>query len=646
MGTAFASAGGGKPNPPAGQGAAQQYEALIQAAIDYAIFRLELDGTVASWNPGAERIKGYTANEIFGRHFRDFFLPADREAGRPERALAIAGETGRFADEGWRLRKDGTRFRAFAVIDAIRDGDGTVIGFVKITQDITERWKVQSALEESERLFRLLVEGVSDHAIYMLDPGGRISNWNTGAERIKGYRADEVIGRHFSMFFTAEDAEEELPRRVLAEAAATGRYGNEGWRRRKDGSRFWAGVVLDAIRGEGGELIGFAKVTRDLSRQREAAARLAEMREQLAQAQKREALGQLTGGVAHDFNNLLTAILGATRMAGRHAADTERLAYYLDQIKSACERGAGAVRQLMDFARREPVQLEVMDVGRQIRQVEPLIRQSLNGDVMLVVEMGPDLQPVMADTTGFGLALLNLALNGRDAISGAGIIRISAEGGPPSIDAAGQSRDTVMVSVSDTGAGIPAELQARVLEPFFTTKVPGKGAGLGLNQVRNFVEAAGGSLEIVSWAGEGTSVSMRLPVSAAAPVDPAAMPRPRTERPRVLIVEDDPVIAELGAEFFAEMNHEPHVVHNADAALAALEQGPAFDLLFSDVVMPGAMSGLDLARKVRATMPHLPILLTTGFSHVIEGRSEEFPLIRKPYDFDALAGRVGGLLAE
>ena len=272
----------------AGALAANAHAQLVQSVVDYAIYILDLEGRVASWNAGAERIKGYSAKEIVGEHFSRFYTPEDCEAGLPQQFLKIAAEEGRFATEGWRVRKDGSRFWAMVVIDPIREAD-EIIAFAKITRDITEQREAALAALESERRFRLLVQGVTDYAIYMLDPSGHITNWNTGAQRIKGYAAEEVIGEHFSRFYTPEDREAGTPWKALATAEHAGRFSAEGWRVRKDGTQFWASVVIDAIRDEQGVLIGFAKVTRDLTERREAQLELEKSQQALFQSQKMEA---------------------------------------------------------------------------------------------------------------------------------------------------------------------------------------------------------------------------------------------------------------------------------------------------------------------------------------------------------------------
>src|SRR5450631_390876 len=288
----------------------RRFRLLVEGVIDYAIYMLDPDGIVTNWNAGAERIKGYQAEEAVGRHFGMFYLPEDRQAGAPEHALEVARETGKFEAEGWRLRKDGTKFLASVVIDALYE-DGEFIGFAKITRDITERNKASDALKESERHFRLLVSGVTDYALYMLDPTGIVTNWNAGGQRIKGYLPEEIIGKHFSAFYSTADQAAGRPARALKLALEHGRYEEEGWRVRKDGTFFWASVVIDPIRDDENRLIGFAKITRDISERRESQQEMEKLQLRLAQSQKLDALGQLTGGVAHDFNNLLMVITGS-----------------------------------------------------------------------------------------------------------------------------------------------------------------------------------------------------------------------------------------------------------------------------------------------------------------------------------------------
>ena len=396
------------------------FRLLVQSIVDYAIYLLDAEGNVTSWNAGAERIKGFQTDEIVGRHFSQFYTEEDRAAGVPQQVLETAQREGKFVGEGWRVRKDGSRFWASVVVDRINDDHGKLIGFAKITRDMTDQRDAQQALLEAERRFRILVQGVTDYAIYMLDPEGRVTNWNAGAERIKGYSPAEIIGEHFSRFYTPEDFEVGVPTRALETARETGRYEAEGWRVRKDGSRFWASVVIDAIKDEDGRLIGFAKITRDMTDKRETQLRLEESREQLFRSQKMEALGQLTGGLAHDFNNLLTAILGAADLAGRNIADPEKLKRMLEGIRNSAQRGANLTKQLLAFARAQPLEIRQIDLKSFMGDVTTLVRPSLRSDIELLTEISDQLWPVDSDAGALELAILNLAFNARDAMKDGG----------------------------------------------------------------------------------------------------------------------------------------------------------------------------------------------------------------------------------
>ena len=401
------------------------FRLLVQSILDYAIFLLDPNGFVTSWNAGAERIKGFQAEEIIGKHFSTFYTPEDRTAGIPQQVLETARREGKFEGEGWRVRKDGTRFWASVVIDAIKDDSGKVIGFAKITRDMTEQREAQQALLEAERRFRILVQGVTDYAIYMLDPEGRVTNWNAGAERIKGY-SPETSSASISTFYTPEDLDVGVPKRALETARSTGRYEAEGWRVRKDGTRFWASVVIDAIRDDDGNLIGFAKITRDMTEKRETQLRLEELREQLFRSQKMEALGQLTGGLAHDFNNLLTAIMGASELALRNLDNPEKLKRMLDGVRGSAQRGASLTKQLLAFARAQQLEIKQVDLKSFFGELTTLIRPSLRSNIELVTEISDQLWPVDADAGALELVLLNLAFNARDAMKDGGQLRISA----------------------------------------------------------------------------------------------------------------------------------------------------------------------------------------------------------------------------
>jgi PAS domain S-box-containing protein len=620
------------------------FRLLVQSIVDYAIYMLDPSGIVTSWNAGAERIKGFQTHEIVGKHFSTFYTDEDRKAGVPDKVLETARREGRFEGEGWRVRKDGSRFWASVVIDAIKDDEGKLIGFAKITRDMTEKRKAQQALIEAEQRFRILVQGVTDYAIYLLDTEGRVTNWNAGAARIKGYSPDEIIGKHFSHFYTPEDREGGVPAKALNTVRESGRYEAEGWRVRKDGSRFWASVVMDAIHDDDGKLIGFAKITRDMTEKREIQKRLEESREQLFRSQKMEALGQLTGGLAHDFNNLLTAILGATDLALRNLTDEERLRRMLDGIRNSAQRGAGITKQLLAFARAQQLEIKSIDLKAFLPEVTTLMRPSVRSNIDLIIEMSDHLWNVEADPGALELALLNLAFNARDAMKDGGTLKISATNELLKGKPEGLHGEHVALRVTDTGEGMTRETAERVFEPFFTTKNYGEGTGLGLSQVFGFAKQIGGGVTVDSEIGKGATFTLYLPVSRGAVADDAKINGDHA-RGRVLLVEDDVLVSELAAGMLNELGFESIVTHSAKEALERLSGERRPTLVFTDIVMPGGISGIELARKVRERFPELPILLTTGYSEQVAG-SHGFPVLQKPYEMETLASALSSLLNE
>ncbi len=620
------------------------FKLLVQSIVDYAIYMLDPNGFVTSWNAGAERIKGFQTEEIVGQHFSRFYTEEDREAGMPQKVLETARKEGKFEGEGWRIRKDGSRFWASVVVDRINDDKGRLVGFAKITRDMTEKRDAQIRLLDAERRFRLLVQGVTDYAIFMLDPEGQVTNWNAGAERIKGYRPDEISGEHFSRFYTPEDREAGVPKRALETARRTGRYEAEGWRVRKDGTRFWASVVLDAIRDDDGQLIGFAKITRDMTEKRDAQLRLEESREQLFRAQKMEALGQLTGGLSHDFNNLLTAILGACELGLRNIGDQPKVQRMLEGVRSSAQRGANLTKQLLAFARAQPLEIKEIDLKQFFADVTTLVRPSLRSDIEVVTEISDQLWPIDADAGALELALLNLAFNARDAMKEGGMLRISAHNEVLDGKPDGLRGEHVVLRVSDTGSGMSRELMERVFEPFFTTKKFGEGTGLGLSQVFGFAKQIGGAVEVASEVGQGSTFTLYMPVSRSRNVGEGSVSGPRTLG-RVLIVEDDTFVAELAADMFSELGFVSSCAHGAKEALEMVAAGEKPRLVFSDVVMPGGITGIELARRLRERFPELPILLTTGYSEQVSA-TQGFPVLQKPYELKGLAAAVASLLGE
>jgi len=522
-----------------------RYRLLVEAITDYAIYMLDPDGRVTSWNPGAERFKGYRPHEIIGQHFSLFYSAEDQAAGRPARALRMATEEGRFESEGWRVRKDGTRFWAHVLIDPVRTPEGELIGFAKITRDLTERRAAEESLRQSEEQFRLLVQGVTDYAIYTLDPAGRVSSWNAGAERIKGYRSDEILGEHFSRFYIDEDREAGEPAQALRTAVAEGRFEKEGWRVRKDGTRFWAQVVIDPIRNDRGVLIGFTKITRDITERRQAQIALEETRQALFQSQKLDAIGQLTGGVAHDFNNLLMAILGSLELLRKRLQPGDPKAKaLLENALQGAERGAALTQRMLAFARKQELRLEGVDIPALVRGMSGLFSRSVGPGIQLRTRFPRQLPPATTDANQLEAALLNLVVNARDAMPNGGEIAIEASA--QTLDAESSlglpAGRYVRLTVIDDGEGMDDETLARAAEPFFTTKGVGKGTGLGLPMVHGLAEQSGGRLRLGREPGRGARIELWLPEAAAA-ADPRAAAAIEavieSVRPLVVLVVDD-----------------------------------------------------------------------------------------------------------
>jgi PAS domain S-box-containing protein len=604
--------------------AEQRFQLLVNAVTDYAIYMLEPSGHIATWNAGARRFKGYAPDEIIGSHFSRFFQEEDRRAGLPERILRTAREEGRFEGEGWRVRKDGTRFWAQVVVDPIRSEQGDLIGFAKITRDITERREAQRKLREAEERFRMLVQGVRDYAIYMLDPTGIVSNWNAGAQAIKGYSETEIVGRHFSSFYTEEDRAAGEPKRALETALREGKYEREAWRVRKDGTRFWASVLIDPIYDDQGRLTGFAKVTRDITDKKRAQEELEEARNALFQSQKLQALGELTGGIAHDFNNLITVVRGSAEMLKRRDLDAEKRERYLDAIIETAERATSLTSHLLAFGRRQALKPQVIDLNVRLDALADVLGRMLGSRIAVELDLSPDLWRVEVDPAQLESALLNAAINARDAMPEGGRLTLTTR----NCEKAGE----VCVAVADTGEGIAPELLERVFEPFFTTKSVGKGTGLGLSQIHGFAAQTGGRAEIASTLGEGTILRLFLPHTDKPIEQPvAAQPAAASQSGKtILLVEDNDLVRSFAEGLLADLGYQVASAASGEDALARLDEG-GIDLVFSDIVMPG-INGIELARRVNQRDGGPPVLLATGYSdELLKGAAADFRVISKPY---------------
>jgi PAS domain S-box-containing protein len=633
---------------------------LLRSVTDYAIYMLDSEGRIMSWNPGAERIKGYTANEIIGEHFSRFYTDEERAAGIPQTALATAAAAGRFTAEAWRVRKDGSQFWAMVVIDPIHQ-DGKLIGYAKITRDMTAQRNAQIAALESEHKFRLLVQGVTDYAIYLLSPDGMVTNWNSGAVRINGYTEQEVIGQHFSIFYTPEDREAGLPEKALECARVENRYESEGWRCRKGGTRFWANAIIDAIHDDRGRLIGFAKVTRDLTERRQAQQDLDHSREQLVQSQKMEAIGQLTGGLAHDFNNLLTGISGSlellkTRLAQGRFKDFER---YITSAQGATSRAASLTHRLLAFARRQTLDPKSVNANKLISSMEELVRRTVGPAIHIETVLAIGLWPTLCDPNQLENALLNLCINARDAMPDGG--RITLETTNSWLDErAARARDMqpgqyVAICVSDTGTGMTADVLARAFDPFYTTKPIGQGTGLGLSMVYGFARQSAGQVRIYSEVDKGTSVHLYLPrnpgESGQEETEPQLDQAPKAGTGEtVLVVDDEPSVRMLITEVLDELGYSAIEAADGVSGLKVLRSDVRIDLLVTDVGLPGGLNGRQMVDAARANRPNLKVLFITGYAEnaaISNGHLERgMHVLAKPFAMERLAARIQSIIAE
>ncbi len=622
-----------------------RYRLLVEGITDYAVYMLSPEGFVSSWNPGAERIKGYEAAEIIGRHFSEFYTESDRAAGLPARALNIAASEGKFEAEGWRVRKDGKQFWAYVVIDAIRTTSGDLIGFAKITRDLTERRKAEAQLRENQEQFRLLVQGVTDYAIYMLSPNGFVTSWNPGAERIKGYRPEEIIGSHFSRFYTQEDRANGEPAKALATATRDGRFEKEGIRVRKDGTRFWANIIIDAVRDDNGEIIGFAKVTRDITQQKEAQKNLELARESLMQAQKMDVIGQLTGGVAHDFNNLLMAITGSLDLLRKRLPDDPKMRALIDNAVLGAQRGTALTQRMLAFARRQELKVESVDIPGLVRGMSDLLDRSLDPSTTIEIHFPLRLAPIETDANQLELALLNLVVNARDAMPNGGTIVIAAK---EVTFVAKHATDLpsgkyVCLSVTDTGDGMDAATLGRAAEPFFTTKGIGKGTGLGLPMVHGVAAQSGGRLVLNSRKGHGTTAELWLRLATTPPVakthedDDAAIKPMRSLV--VIAVDDDNLVLSSTVAMLEDLGHRVLPAVSGAEAIAILAREGHVDLVITDHAMPN-VTGAELAEAINLRWAGLPVIIATGYAELPPGVAETLPKLAKPFDQPELARAI------
>jgi PAS domain S-box-containing protein len=647
----------------------QLLTSLVNGIADHAVFLLDPEGRILTWNPGAEAIKGYRADEIVGQQYSVFFSPEDQTAGAPEQILATARREGRFEGEGWRVRKDGSRFLAHATIDAIHDASAGVTGFAKLTRDITsareadrlareaesqliiarERERAAASLEMTSRTLNAIIEA-SPLGIGVINKDGLAEMWNPACERIFGHSAAEVIGldRAALSRLLAVEWREDSSRPWPSREETLGIV-HEARRRRKDGGLIDVRLSHALIREAGEEPIGDLYVIEDITERK-----LVE--QQLLQAQKMEAMGQLTGGFAHDFNNLLSIVICNLDFLIEDIEDNSSSRECALMALDASLRGAELIKQMLSFSRKQRLESLVVDVNKLVVGMTNMINSSLGEHIKVTLKNEPDLWPSLLDPTQLQTALLNLATNARDAMPDGGELLIETANSVldedyvrlfPDVPAG----DYVMIAVSDTGRGMSAEVASRVFEPFFTTKGESKGTGLGLSMVFGFIKQSAGHIRIYSEPGFGATIRLYLPRAMVGVAEPPATGRSRGSRANdetILVVEDRIDLAISVEAVLRRAGFSPIVVYDAKSAMEIIGGDTPIDLLFTDIILGSGMNGMDLATEATARRPGLKILFTSGFAETaLTGHGKTAVtdrIISKPYRSEDLLEKIAEVL--
>ena len=652
-----------------------RFRLLVESVRDYAIFMLDPEGRVLTWNAGAERIKGYRPEEIIGQHFSKFY-PAETSKDFPAYELRVAAKEGRFEDEGWRVRKDGTRFWANVVITALREDDGKLVGFAKVTRDLTERREHEERLRQSEERFRLLVEGVPDYAIFSLDVNGNVATWNAGAERIKGYKAEEIIGQHFRKFYPPEAIESGWPEHELRVATAEGRFIDEGWRVRKDGSRFWASVTITALRDDSGRLRGFAKLTRDLTERKrtEALEASGAEREAMLEAERNARMlaqrsvrmkDEFLASLSHELRTPLNAILGWAQLL-RASATAEPAEYQrgMEVIERNARAQVRLIDDLLDLSRimsgrfrLDVQQVALLDIVRgALDSIEPSAQAK---GVRLESVLDPKSVIVSGDPARLQQVFWNLLSNAVKFTPKGGRIQVLLQ----------RVNSHIEFSVSDTGIGIPTSFLPHVFERFSqkdsSTQREFGGLGLGLAISKQLVDLHGGRIQAKSpGEGQGATFVVTLPlvilgkeereaprVHPTATESAEAVPMPRLDGIHALVVDDEKDALELIRRVLESQGAATTGVRSAEEALRWLESHLP-DVIISDIGMAGT-DGYQFMRRLRASEPkgrRLPALALTAFArpddrkHAILAGFQAH--LAKPFDLAELGIVVAGLVAR
>jgi two-component system, cell cycle sensor histidine kinase and response regulator CckA len=668
--------------------AAELFSALLESAPD-AMLIVDERGSILLANSRTEKLFGYRREELIGQPVEMLMPPRFRHAHTQHRSQFFSAPHTRPIDAGLDLcglRRDGSEFPVDISLNPIASEGGTLVcssirdisdrksaernlrrAYKELDQRVLQRTaelervtaelrarislheRTEHELRQSEERFRLLVEGVNDYGIFMLNPEGQVVSWNAGAERIYGYTAEEAMGSNLSRFHPPEDMHAETPQYALEQAAATGRFEEENWRLRKDGRRFRASSVTTALRDDAGNLRGFSRITRDVTEKRE-------LEHLLRHAQKLEAIGRLAGGVAHEFNNSATAILGYSSLIVESTQDNQQLRRYAEEIQKAGRRAASVTRQLLAFSRQQILLPTMLNLNEVVADIETMLRGLIGENIRMLTTLDPYLGVIKANSGEMEQVIVNLVLNARDAMPDGGVIHIETSNVEVDDACAAESPDMapgphVRLRVSDTGVGLDKQTAVHIFEPFFTTKPVGKGTGLGLSTVYGTIKRSAGSILVFSEPGRGATFEIYLPRLQQASVKPAVLsPRRKPDggSETILIVEDDSSLRWLTGQILMQFGYTVLEAADASQALALAQKcGGDIDLLLTDVVMPG-LNGRQLARQVRQRHPHVEVLLMSGYAAEItaeqDGNELALPFLEKPFTPEDLGLKVREVL--
>jgi PAS domain S-box-containing protein len=601
----------------------EEFELLVESVQDYAIFMLDPEGMIRSWNSGGVRITGYHESEAVGLHVSVFFGPDEQALGKPRIDLEIAEREGRVEEEGWRIRKDGSRFWSNDIITLLRDREGGIRGFVNVMRDMTDRRAAVETLRQSAEIFQLLVSAVREYAIFMLDPEGNIATWNLGAQRIKGYAPKEIIGRHFSTFYSEEDIQNGKPARELAIARELGSVEDEGWRVRKDGTRFWANVVITAVYDAQGALRGFAKVTRDITdrkkaeetqrallEQREARVRAEEERRHVEDSYRvaqeaNRAKDEFLMTLSHELRTPMTAILGWARMLPMMRPDDPAFREAVASIASGAQLQARLIDDILDVSRIVSGKLrlapETVDVARVVKNsVDAVSPTAAAKQITLTTSLAPDLGVLLADATRLQQVIWNLLTNAVKFTPRLGVVTVTAQ----------RTASHVEIAVSDTGEGIDQQFLPHIFEPFRQAESPQTrvhgGLGLGLSIVRYIAEAHGGTVFAESQGrGHGATFTVMLPVNVMSgnkdavtnPFGDTFLHRDRLRGIEIVLVDDEVESRRLLNAVLRAAGANVQPFDSANAALLAIDERRP-DVVVTDIAMP-VIDGYALTRALR-----------------------------------------------